>query len=116
MAVSSEYREYVLEQFGRVRPVTARPLFGGIGLYADGLIFGLLADDRTFLKVDDSNRADFEAEGMQPFVPRGGRPMKYFELPGELLEEPTALGPWLEKSIQVALDARRRNARAAPDG
>ena len=110
MAVSSEYREFVIEQVGRVLPVTAKAMFGGFGLYSGGLFFGLLSQDRTYLKVDDSNRPDFEAAGMTAFTPFGGKPMKYFELPGELLEDVTALRPWLEKALQVARNTKRRTS------
>lgn len=108
MPVSKEYREFVVEQLGRILPVTHRAMFGGVGLYGDGLFFGLLAEDRVYLKVDDTNRGDFEAVGKTAFCPYGGKPMKYFELPGELLEEPTALRPWVEKAVQVARSASRR--------
>ncbi len=109
MAVSSDYREFVVEQFGRILPVTAKSMFGGVGLYSEGLFFALIAEDRIYLKVDDANRPDFEAAGTTAFVPFGGKPMKYYELPGELLEDTTALRPWLEKALQVARNARRRS-------
>jgi DNA transformation protein and related proteins len=110
MAVSPEYREYVLEQFSRVLPVTSRSMFGGVGIYSDQLFFGLIDDDVTYLKVDDGNRGDFEAAGMQPFRPygEGTKPMQYYELPAELLESPDELRPWLEKALEVSRRARRR--------
>lgn len=108
MAFSNEYRDFVVEQFGRVVPVQAKAMFGGVGLYSEGLFFALIAEDRTYLKVDDSNRPDFEAAGMSAFVPYGEKPMKYFELPGELLEDVSALRPWLEKAVGVARNAKRR--------
>lgn len=107
MAVSKEYREFVLEQLERVRPVTWRSMFGGVGIYADGAFFAILADDRTFLKVDDTTRGDYEALGMLPFKPHGW-PMKYFELPGELLEDYDRLRPWVEKAVRVAFHTRRK--------
>jgi DNA transformation protein len=110
MAVSPAYRDFVLEQMARVLPVTARAMFGGYGVYADGLCFALLAGDATWLKVDDSNRARFEQAGTGPFRPFGpeGEAMQYYQLPGELLEDPDALGPWVDASLAVARAARRR--------
>src|SRR5688572_6560166 len=69
VSVSAHYRTYVEEQLARVTRVTSRAMFGGVGLYADGLFFGLLADDRMYLKVDDTNRGDFEQVGMSAFRP-----------------------------------------------
>lgn len=109
MSVSPAYREYVLEQLGRVAPVTARSLFGGLGIYAEGLFFALVDDDVLYLKVDDGNRADFEAAGMGPFHPFGDdRAMQYYELPGDLLEEPEQLRPWVEKALDVARRKRKK--------
>jgi DNA transformation protein and related proteins len=110
MPVTSAFRAYALEQIGRVVPVTSRAMFGGVGIYSNGLFFALMDDDTLYLKVDDSNRADFEAQGMGPFRPYGDdtHVMQYYELPAELLEEPEALRPWVEKAIEVARRKKRR--------
>src|SRR4030095_12717765 len=71
MAVSESYRAFVLEQLGRVTPVTAKSMFGGVGIYAQGSFFALIAEDRLYFKVDDRTRPDFERLGMEPFRPFG---------------------------------------------
>ncbi|HEU0012842.1 MAG TPA: TfoX/Sxy family protein [Longimicrobium sp.] len=109
MSVSAEYRAWVLEQLGRIAPVTSRSMFGGVGVYADGLFFALMDDDTLYLKVDDTNRGDFQAAGMGPFDPfQDGRGMQYYELPAELLEDAGALRPWVEKALDVARRARKK--------
>jgi DNA transformation protein len=110
MAVSAEFREFVLEQLGRVEPVTARGMFGGVGIYSRGLFFALIAGESVYLKVDDTNRPDFEAAGMGPFRPFGDESssMNYYELPAELLEEPDRLRPWVHKALDVARRKRRK--------
>lgn len=109
MPVSAAYREFVLEQLGRVLPVTSRSMFGGVGIYADGLFFAVMDDDALYLKVDDSNRGDFEAAGMRPFQPFGpdSKPMGYSQLPEELLEDPDRLRPWIDGALAVARAARK---------
>ena len=113
MAVSPEFREYALEQLGRVAPVSARSMFGGVGVYGGGLFFALLDDDRLYLKVDDANRAEFEAIGSRPFQPfgEGSKPMGYYELPGDLLEDVGRLRPWVEVAIEVARRAAGRKGK-----
>lgn len=107
MAVSAAYREFVLEQLGRVAPVTSRGMFGGVGVYSDGLFFALMDDDALYLKVDDRNRGDFEAAGMGPFRPfPDAQPMGYYELPAELLDDADLLRPWIFKALDVARAAR----------
>ncbi|HEX2078171.1 MAG TPA: TfoX/Sxy family protein [Longimicrobium sp.] len=110
MAVTPEYREFILEQLGRVAPVTSRAMFGGVGIYSGGLFFALIAGDTLYLKVDDTNRGDFEAAGMGPFRPFGDDRdvMQYYELPAELLEDADQLRPWVEKAIEVARRKRKK--------
>jgi TfoX/Sxy family transcriptional regulator of competence genes len=38
MAVSQSYRDFVLEQLGRVTPVTGKSMFGDVGIYASGTV------------------------------------------------------------------------------
>lgn len=110
MAVSADFRAYVLEQLGRVVPVTSRAMFGAVGIYSGGLFFALIDDDQVYFKTDDSNRADYERAGKGRFQPFGedAKPMQYHELPGELLESPDELRPWVEKALAVARSRRKK--------
>ena len=71
MAVSSDYLDFVLEQLAPVGPLTSRRMFGGVGLYAQGLFFALVDDDTLYLKGDEALRPDFEAAGSIQFAPFG---------------------------------------------
>ena len=103
MAVSEEFLEYVLDQFSGWGQVNARKMFGGAGLYRDGKMFGLVADDVAYLKVDDSNRDAFEQAGSCPFKPFPDKPttMSYFEIPPDVLESPEDLAQWAERSLAI---------------
>jgi DNA transformation protein len=105
VALSEDYLEYVKDQLAGAGTVTVRKMFGGAGIYLDGVIFGLIAYDTLYLKVDDTNRPDFEAAGMGPFVPFEDRPfaMQYYEVPAEVLEDSEELGLWAGKAVQVSL-------------
>lgn len=112
MAVSESYRDFVLEQLGRVMPVTGKSMFGGVGLYADGMFFGLIAEDRLYFKVDDTTRSDFERLVMEPFRPFGeDSAMRYYEVPVDVVEDPVQLAPWMRRAINVAADAKRRKRK-----
>lgn len=88
-------------------------MFGGVGIYSGDLFFALIADDTLYFKVDDSNRPEFEARGMEPFRPYGdeGEVMQYYCVPEDLLEDPELLGQWAERAIGVARRARTRSSR-----
>lgn len=112
--VSASFRDFVLDQLGRAVPrIHSRSMFGGVGIYAGDLFFALIADDTLYFKVDDSNRPDFEARGMGPFLPYGDErdKMQYYEVPADLLDEPEALRPWAEKSIAVAAQKANKKSK-----
>jgi len=118
MAVSKSYREFVLEQCGRVTPVTGKSMFGGVGLYAQGLFSALIAEDRLYFKVNDLTRPEFEQRGMEPFRPFGeDRAMGYYEVPADVVEDVGQLHLWMRKAFDVASAAKggktKRPKRAA---
>jgi DNA transformation protein len=115
MAVSVSFRTYLLEQMGQIRPVTSRPMFGGLCFFAEGRAFALVAEETLYFKVDATNRPDFEAAGMGPFLPFGDptKPMGYYELPEDVLEDPDLLAVWMAKAIAVAARAKTKtNSKA----
>jgi len=117
MAVSVSFRTYLLEQLGQIRPITTRPMFGGLTFFAEGRAFALADDGVIYFKVDDSNRTDFVAAGKGPFLPFGDpdKPMQYYELPEEVLEDPDALAQWMAKAIAVAMKAKpKAKSKAKP--
>jgi len=108
MAVSVSFRTYLIEQLGQIRPVTTRPMFGGMTFFAEGRAFALVAEDTLYFKADDSNRPDFVAAGMGPFLPFGDpdKPMQYYQLPEEVLEDSDQLAVWMAKAIAVAMKVK----------
>ena len=63
--------EFIRDLFAPFGPVAVRRMFGGAGVYCDGLMFGLVSDDTLYFRVDDGNRGAFEAEGLSPFTYEG---------------------------------------------
>jgi DNA transformation protein len=113
LAVSPAFRRFVLDQLEELGGVVPRSMFGGVGLYHDGLFFGIVAGDVLYLKVDDRTRKDYEAAGMKPFKPYPHRPstMRYYAVPVGVLESATELAEWARKAVGVA---RRAVAGAPP--
>jgi DNA transformation protein and related proteins len=73
MRVSASFREFVLDQLAGLDGLRARAMFGGVGLYAHDVFFGIVAADELFFKVDDTNRRKFETAGSVPFKPYADR-------------------------------------------
>lgn len=118
MSVSAHYLAYVIDQFAPFAKLVSRRMFGGVGLYTDGLFFGLIDDDTLYLKVDDSNRGDYASRGCEPFRPLASDPdaysMSYFQLPEDVLEDCDALRLWARKSLAVAVAAAAAKTRRKP--
>ena len=110
MRSSDTFRDFVLDQLSGLPNVRARAMFGGIGLYAGDVFFGLIASDVLYLKVDDRNRAQYEAEGSKAFRPYPGRAMEmpYYNVPVGILEDPQSLVPWARTSVQIAAAKKSR--------
>ena len=111
MPVSEEFLGFLLDQLSAWGGVGVRKMFGGAGLYRDGKMFALVADDVAYLKVDDSNRHLFEETGATQFKPYADKPMRmpYFEIPPSVLEQPETLIEWATRSL--AIPARGRSGR-----
>jgi DNA transformation protein len=105
MAVSEGFLKYVLDLLSGLGNVSARRMFGGAGLYCEGKMFGLIADDVVYLKVDDSNREDFLKAGSVPFNPYPEKEkatvMSYYQIPTEVLENREELARWARRSLEI---------------
>jgi DNA transformation protein len=112
--VDAEVLKGLFEPFGSV---TVKRMFGGSGIYADGLCFAIEADGEVFIKTDEVSRADFSAAGSSPFtyVAKGkSRPTSYWSLPTAAHDDDDELRRW----AGIGLDAARRaaDAKAKPKG
>jgi DNA transformation protein and related proteins len=102
--------DFIRDLFAPFGPVTVRRMFSGAGIFADGLMFGLIIRDVIYLKADDSNAADFEREGCGPFTytrgRKSGRPsqhaLPYWRLPERLYDDPEELSLWAKRSFAIA--------------
>ena len=111
MSVSNEYKAFLTDLFAGFGPVSIRSMFGGGGVFHDGLMFALIADDTLYLKVDDINRGDFESEGMKPFTYTGkGKPvsMSYWEVPEATYDDPDLFVEWARKAFAAAQRAKKK--------
>lgn len=116
MTASPEFLEYLLDLMEPLGPVSARRMFGGAGLFQDGVMFGLISDDTLYLKADDRNRGDFEAAGMAAFTyeKQGKRlAISYYQAPAEAMENPDALADWARGAQAAALRARTAKRKGA---
>jgi DNA transformation protein len=106
MSGSEDFLAHVRELLAPAGRVTTKRMFGGHGVYLDGLFIAIIVEDELYLKVDDITRPAFETEGCAPFVyARDGKPMtmRYYRAPGEALDAPHLMRPWARRALEAAL-------------
>ena len=106
----------IVELFSGFGPVTVRRMFGGAGIYADGTMFGLVADGVIYLKAGESNVAMFERERLAPFTfsKRTGERVvtSYRRMPDRLYDDPEELAEWARAALAAVHLARERKKPA----
>jgi DNA transformation protein len=114
MANTPDFIAHVLELMRPSGRVSARAMFGGHGLYVDGLIVAIVVEDVLYLKTDDETRPAFVQRDLVPFsyTTKEGKAhaMSYHRAPDETVEGPEAMREWLRPAIGAAL----RNAQKKP--
>lgn len=105
--------------------VSARRMFSGHGLFRGGAMFGLIARDTFYLRVDDRTRPNFAAAGSRVFTyHREAREVElrgYMECPPDLLEDAEEMIRWAKAAASAALAAQEekppgKRRRAAKRG
>ena len=99
-------QDRVDELFAAFGPVRIKRMFGGHGLYADGLMFALETRGVLYLKCGPSNEAAFEAEGLEPFGydTKTGRHVltSYRRAPEAALDDPDEMATWARGALLAA--------------
>ncbi|MCJ7769640.1 MAG: TfoX/Sxy family protein [Dehalococcoidales bacterium] len=107
MKVSADYLNYAMDRLSSIDNIMSRAMFGGYGIFHEGLMFALIADDTLYFKVDESNRDIYEKAESQPF-PHG---ISYWEVPADILEDKKRLGEWAKISMDIAIRKARKKRR-----
>ena len=114
--MTTPFVKYLLDMLSDLGDVRSRAMFGGYGIYHGGVMIGLIASGVFYLKVDDENRAAFEAAGSRPFTyRRKGKTkavaMSYWEVPVDVLESREALCEWAHEAHAAAVRSRAKAGR-----
>lgn len=108
---TQEYADHILELLEPINALSSGRFFGGTGLKCDSVQFAMLMGNSLFFVVDNSTRPKYEEKGMGCFWYRTKKKTvnvkKYYEVPGELLEDQGELLAWARESIQVARKLKR---------
>jgi DNA transformation protein len=108
MPINQDLANYIEDQLSAFGPFESKRMFGGIGYFREGKMFGLLGKDVFHLKAEDHNRPDYEAAGMKAFMSSEKKQgMPYYEVPADVLEDKDQLKVWAEKAYEAAVRAKK---------
>ena len=115
----NEFTDHLKDVFRLFGAVEVRRMFGGLGIFRDGLMFALVYDEALYLKADEHNAADFVALGLGQFeYQQRGKTVKmsYYLAPDALLDDPAEAAQWARRSYEVALrqDGTKGKKRKRP--
>lgn len=108
MAFSESYAAYINAQLADFKGYSTKKMFGGLGFYKEGVMFGLLGNDMFFLKADETSISDFEKFGMKAFLSSEKKKgMPYWQVPVEVLEDTDELCLWATKAFDIAVKLKK---------
>lgn len=104
--MTSDFLDYLSDVLKPLGSVRGKRMFGGVGIYVDGLFCALIADDVLYFKGDDENEAAFLAAACPPFtyVKDGvAHSMRYYRVPDEAMDDAEQMVHWARLGLAAAL-------------
>lgn len=95
MATSKEFVDFVLDQIENAGEITAKKMFGEYGIFSDGKIFGLICDNKLFIKPTEAGRAFIKNVVVAP--PYTGAKLSF--LIGDQLED----RDWISNLVRITV-------------
>lgn len=111
MKATSQFVENLHEVFSLFGRIEAKRMFGGYGIYHDGLMFGLVSDDVLYLKAEAETENLFIELGLPKFeYMRQGKKwhLGYYAAPEEIFDDPELAREWAHRAYGAALRGKRR--------
>jgi DNA transformation protein and related proteins len=111
------FQDQLEELFATIEGATLRRMFGGLGIFKNGLMFALVADDVLYMKADEATAPRFAAEGFGQWIyPGRGRavPMPYWQVPDRLFDEPDEFREWALVAFDVAERTKKKPKAKKP--
>ncbi len=106
MTVEPGYVAHLKDLLTPLGRIVVKRMFGGAGIYCDGVFFAIIDTETLYFKTDEESRAAYESENMSPFtfMTKDGpsRLPNYYRVPERLLDEPDDMRDWAQRAIAVA--------------
>lgn len=107
----SPFASYIQDDLLAEFDVTARAMFGGYGVYKDGVFFALIANDELYFKVSNTTKLEYQKYGSGPFTYSKGKhkpmSMPYYSVPADVMEDKDTILQWAETAFHVAVATKK---------
>lgn len=110
MRVKSDLASYVKEQLAFLGRVSARSIFGGIGIFIDERLLGIVMDDKLYLHTCEDTRDEYEARGMPQFKPYPNAfdlTTDHHQVPVAVVDDPQQLKAWGQRALDAAVESAK---------
>jgi DNA transformation protein and related proteins len=115
MVASDSFAEFLREQFSPLGRLAFRRMFGKTGVFCDGVMFAMVADNTLYVRVDDESKATFkEAAAFPPlnYSKKGfAIDLAFWRVPERLFDEPDELLVWARAALAAADRVARKRGR-----
>lgn len=111
MAKEDAYVEYLHELLDPLGKISSKKMFGGYGVYCNGVMIGLVADELLYLKVDEQTKPLFSSAGCEPFIYQSKTKdvaMSYWSVPDDAMESSEQMLPWAKLAYAAALRKEKK--------
>jgi DNA transformation protein and related proteins len=115
MRVKSELANYVEEQLAFLGRISTKSIFGGIGIFVDERLLGIVMDDKLYLHTDASNLRAYQDRGMPQFKPYPNAfdlTTDHHEVPQDIVNDVGQLKAWGERALNAAIESARAKQMA----
>jgi TfoX/Sxy family transcriptional regulator of competence genes len=105
-ANSKQFADFIFEKLESLEGFSHGRLFGGIGLKAGAVQFGMIMDNAVYFVVDAKTRKKYQEAGSACFAydtrKRRVFIQKYYEVPPSVIEHSGEFLQWANEAIQAA--------------
>lgn len=110
MRVKSSLASYVTEHLAFLGRISNRVIFGGVGIFIEERLLGIVINEQLYLHTDKSNLDDYVSRGMEQFKPYPNAfdlTTDHHRVPQEIIDDPEQLKDWGRRSLVSAIEAAK---------
>ncbi len=110
MRVKSNLADYVTGELTFLGRISTKAIFGGVGIFIDERLLGIVMDDKVYLHTDVSNIDAYTSRGMPQFKPYPNAfdlPTDHHQVPAEILQDPGQLKERGRRALAAAVESAR---------